>query len=208
VPPDPNSLCWALRSTPSCGGTAQGGKEGTGRLTFTCADGSMKLRVRTADGGTLRVEADKTCSVCSFVAQLELPPGQEASRADLGLSLNKKDLLNPDTTLEANGIRGGDLVHLVSMAGYGGIGSPSRPGQAAAAAAAAPAASAARLRPAPRLPRHRRAPICLVCRPQRPRRMRKAVQLLPWCGTRQDASGRNRWCQPRALLLMPVVRLS
>jgi len=143
VPPDPNSLCWALRSTPSCGGTAQGGKEGTGRLTFTCADGSMKLRVRTADGGTLRVEADKTCSVCSFVAQLELPPGQEASRADLGLSLNKKDLLNPDTTLEANGIRGGDLVHLVSMAGYGGIGSPSRPGQAAAAAAAAPAASAA-----------------------------------------------------------------
>jgi len=97
----------------------------------------MKLRVRTTDGGTLKVEADKTSSVRSFIAQLELPPALVAARGDFGLSLNKKDILNPDSTLEANGIRGGDLVHLVSRGSVGG--SPSRP---LSAAAPPPAAAA------------------------------------------------------------------
>jgi len=98
----------------------------------------MKLRVRTVDGGTLKVDVDKAVSVLSFISQLNLPPSLEASRQDFCLSLNKKDVLNPDTTLEANGIRGGDLVHLVSRTGVGAPAgnSLSRPQTSSAAAAA------------------------------------------------------------------------
>ena len=76
----------------------------------------MKLRVRTIDGGTLKVEAERTDSVLNFIAKLDLPPAL-ARRGDFCLSLNKKDFLGLETTLEANGIRGGDLVHLVSRTG-------------------------------------------------------------------------------------------
>jgi hypothetical protein len=78
---------------------------------------TMKLRVRTIDGGTLKVEAEKTDSVHSFIAKLELSAELAMSRAELCLSLNKKDFLSLGSTLEANGIRGGDLVHLVPRSG-------------------------------------------------------------------------------------------
>ena len=84
----------------------------------------MKLRVRTIDGGTLKVECEKTQSVAGFIASLELPEAIAAAPADFHLSLNKKDLLHPESTLEANGICAGDLVHLVSRTGAtGGTGS-------------------------------------------------------------------------------------
>jgi len=73
----------------------------------------MKLRVRTVHGETLKVEADKTDSIASFIAKLDLPPALAPRQGDLCLSLNKKDMLIPESTLEANGIRGGDLVHLL-----------------------------------------------------------------------------------------------
>ena len=62
----------------------------------------------------IKVLAEKTDTVEEFVSGLNLPPGLEADRSDFCLSLNKKDLLDPATTLENNGIRGGDLLHLVS----------------------------------------------------------------------------------------------
>ena len=80
----------------------------------------MKLRVRTIDGGTLKVECEKTQSVAGFIASLDLPEAIAAAPADFHLSLNKKDLLHPESTLEANGICAGDLVHLVSRTGATG----------------------------------------------------------------------------------------
>lgn len=98
----------------------------------------MKLRVRTSNGVTLKVEAEKTDSIASFIAKLELPSA--AQRGELGLSLNKKDMLNSDSTLEANGIRGGDLVHLLLRNGGDAT------GEAASSSAPRPQASPA---PAP-----------------------------------------------------------
>jgi hypothetical protein len=96
----------------------------------------MKLRVRTIDGGTLKVEAEKTDSVDSFIAKLELSAELEMSRADFCLSLNKKDFLSLGSTLEANGIRGGDLVHLVPRTGGAPATIPASPQSPAALVAA------------------------------------------------------------------------
>ena len=108
----------------------------------------MKLRVRTAHGETLKVEAEKTDSIASFIAKIDLPAN--AQQGALCLSLNKRDMLDSESTIEANGIRGGDLVHLVLRNGGNAVGGSSNAARPLASPPPTPAVAAASAQGAPR----------------------------------------------------------
>lgn len=75
----------------------------------------MRVRVRTPDGGTLKLEAEPEDSMGVLLASALSfwSAGGEASTAML--SLNKKDALDESCTLRDHGVRGGDLLHLISF---------------------------------------------------------------------------------------------
>ena len=76
----------------------------------------MKVRVRAPDGATLKLEADADDSVGSLIAAASKAWSSDhpTSQASTMLSLNKKTALNEDQTLRDCGVRGGDLLFLLS----------------------------------------------------------------------------------------------
>jgi hypothetical protein len=72
----------------------------------------MKVRIRTPDGGTLRMEVEPDDSVGKL---LSLALAEFTATGATMLSLNKKDSLNESTSLRDCGVRGGDLLHLLCI---------------------------------------------------------------------------------------------
>lgn len=141
------SLAWLLAGAACHAGAARMrcwpcGLVCAGNASFTAGPHAcpvlrrMKLRVRTVHGETLKVEAEKSDSIAGFIAKLDLPPALTTQQGNLCLSLNKKDMLISESTLEANGIRGGDLVHLLLRNGSEVAGASSSRPQASSSATA------------------------------------------------------------------------
>eukprot|EP00288_Rhodomonas_lens_P008573 CAMPEP_0177723292 /NCGR_PEP_ID=MMETSP0484_2-20121128/18136_1 /TAXON_ID=354590 /ORGANISM="Rhodomonas lens, Strain RHODO" /LENGTH=142 /DNA_ID=CAMNT_0019235721 /DNA_START=290 /DNA_END=715 /DNA_ORIENTATION=- len=77
----------------------------------------MKLRLRTPDGGTTRFEAEGSETLQAVIDRLKTMLPVEVFTSTCGISLNKKEVFDESRTLEACGIRGGDLLHLLQNPG-------------------------------------------------------------------------------------------
>lgn len=75
----------------------------------------MKIRVRTPDGRTLKLDAVPEDSVGSLLATALSAWSLSAEPATAMLSLNKKDSLDETSKLSDCGLRGGDLLHLITF---------------------------------------------------------------------------------------------
>ena len=75
----------------------------------------MRIRVRFPDGSTEKIEVEPSETVVRIVERLKSSESGTAIRdLSLFLSLNRKDSLSDDQTVASCGIRGGDLVFLIS----------------------------------------------------------------------------------------------
>ena len=85
-------------------------------LTIFAQVATMKIRVRLPNGSTEKMDVESTDSVSIVLEKLKASATDPSLRGpSLFLSLNRKDTLAESSTMFESGVRGGDLLHVLTI---------------------------------------------------------------------------------------------